>query len=156
MNKIMQGTWNFVEPTQNMRELLFGLLSDADLTKNLGGDTLTLGALFREMGEVQYSYTQSFKTFKQDFTYRAEPNVADSLTSLRAWFTQLDADLKATIEALTDADIDTRMIDRGFQLPVALNVDVYLQAILIFYGKASVYLRAWGKPLPQQIKDWIG
>ena len=31
---------------------------------------MTLGALCREMGEIEHSYIQSLKTFQQDWSYR--------------------------------------------------------------------------------------
>ncbi len=39
---------------------------------------------------------------------------------------------------------------------VELQLDVYLQALLIFLGKATIYLKAMNKPLPQQIQEYIG
>jgi hypothetical protein len=35
------------------------------------------------------------------------------------------------------------------------QLEVYKEALLIFYGKASVYLKAMGKPRPQQWQEWI-
>jgi hypothetical protein len=32
----------------------------------------------------------------------------------------------------------------------------YREAMMIFYGRATLYLRALGKPRPQQVRDWIG
>jgi hypothetical protein len=41
-------------------------------------------------------------------------------------------------------------------MPVELQLDVYLQALLIFLGKATIYLKAMNKPLPQPIQEYIG
>lgn len=109
-------------------------------------------------GEVQHAYLESFKTFTQTFDYRhPEPAVASSVSRLQAWFAQMDADMKATLEAMSDADIE-KQIKRasGFEMPVTIQADVYLQALLIFLGKAAVYFRAAAKPLPEGFVDWIG
>jgi hypothetical protein len=110
------------------------------------------------MGEVEYAYIESFKTFKQDFSYRnEEPGLEQSVDRLTAWFKQLDSDLKAAIEGLTEHDVQHRMIDRGgdFKLPPRIQLMVYQEALLLFYGKVSVYLKAMGKPRPKQWQDWI-
>ena len=41
-------------------------------------------------------------------------------------------------------------------MPIALQLDVYLQALLIFFGKATTYLKAMDKTLPKQIEEYIG
>jgi hypothetical protein len=64
--------------------------------------------------------------------------------------------MKATVSALSDEDL-TKAVDRGgFSMPVELQLDVYLQALLIFLGKATIYLKAMNRPLPQQIQEYIG
>ena len=110
----------------------------------------------REMGEVQTAYIESFKTFEQDFSYRvSDPTIATSVSRLTAWYTQLDADLKSAVSALSDDDIQNRIVERGFQLPLRFQLNVYQEALLIFYGKCSVYLKAMGKPLDEQWAAWI-
>jgi hypothetical protein len=118
-----------------------------------------LGTLCREIGEVEHAYIESFRSFKQDFSYRnSEPGLADSVGRLTAWFAELDAALQATIAGLSDDEIASRLIDRGggFTLPPQIQLEVYKEALLIFYGKADVYLKAMGKELPEQWRDWIG
>lgn len=141
-----------------MRSQLLDILSDADLTFNPGGQNMTLGALCRESGEVEYSYAQSLKTFQQDWSYRnGEVALERSVARLKEWFQKLDDELKAAASALTDEDLK-KTVDRGggFAMPVDLQLDVYLQALLIFFGKATIYLKAMNKPLPQQIQEYIG
>jgi hypothetical protein len=50
------------------------------------------------------------------------------------------------------------VVDRGggFTLPPQINLSVYNEALLIFYGKVIVYLRAAGKLVPEQWADWLG
>jgi len=157
MNRYMQEKWPWIEGTHGMRSQLLDILSDADLAFNPGGQNMTLGALCREMGEVEHSYIQSLKTFKQDWSYRnTEAGLESSVARLKAWFQTLDDELKATVSALSDEDMKKAVDRSGFTLPVELQLDVYLQALLIFFGKAAVYLKAMNKPLPEQIKEYIG
>src|SRR5207248_11084196 len=105
-----------------------------------------------------YSYIQSLKTFKQDWSHRnTEAGLESSVAQLKVWFQTLDEEMKATVAALSDEDLK-RTIDRGggYAMPVELQLDVYLQALLIFFGKVTIYLKAMNKPLPQHIQEYIG
>lgn len=157
MNRYMTEKWSWIEGTHGMRSQLLDTLTDADLAFNPGGQNMTLGALFRQSGEVEYSYIQSLKTFQQDWSYHNEESgLESSVVRLKAWFEELDAEMKATVAAFSDEDL-TKTIDRGgFAMPVDLQLDVYLQALLIFLGKATIYLKAMSKPLPQTIQEYIG
>ena len=157
MNRYMQEKWPWIEGTHGMRSQLIDMLSDADLSFNPGGQNMTLGALLREMGEIEYSYIQSLKTFKQDWSYHnTEAGLESSIARLKAWYQTLDEEMKATVYDLSDEDL-TKTVDRGgFNMPVDLQLDVYLQALLIFFGKATIYLKAMNTPLPQPIQEYIG
>ncbi len=157
MNRYMQEKWSWIEGSHGMRMELLDRLSDADLAFTPGGEKMTLGALSREMGETEYAYIQSLKTFTQDWTYRnTEPGLDGSVARLKAWFQSLDTEMKATVEAFSDEDLK-RTIDRGgYPVPVDVQLDIYLQALLIYFGKAVVYFKAMGKPLSQQFKESIG
>src|SRR6476620_10918334 len=65
MNRYYDEKWSWIEGSHFMRTQLLDLLRDADLAFTPGGDAMTLGALCREMGDVEYSYVQSLKTFQQ-------------------------------------------------------------------------------------------
>ena len=159
MNSIMNNYFPVFEMYQALRNQLMELLTDEDLSFRPDVSNPTLGALCREIGEVEYSYIQSFKTFKQDFSYRKkEPGLEVSVEKLTAWFEELDNELKATVEGLSEEAIQNRVIDRGgdFTLPPQIQLEVYKEALLIFYGKVSVYLKAMGKTLPKQWQEWIG
>ena len=157
MNRYMLEKWPWIEGTHGMRSQLLDSLSEADLAFSPGGQNMTLGALCREMGEVEYSYIQSLKTFRQDWSYHnEEADLESSVARLKAWFQTLDDELKATVEAFSDEDLQ-KTIDRGgFATPVELQLDVYLQALLIFLGKATVYFKAMNKALPQNFQEYIG
>jgi uncharacterized damage-inducible protein DinB len=157
MNRYMTEKWPWIEGTHQMRTQLLDTLSDTDLAFNPGGQNMTLGELCCELGEVEYSYTQSLKTFRQDWSYRNEDaELERSIARLKEWFQRLDDELKAAVTALTDEDLK-KTIDRGgYAMPVDLQLDVYLQALLIFFGKATIYLKAMYKELPKQIEEYIG
>jgi uncharacterized damage-inducible protein DinB len=160
MNSIMTG---YFIPTfqlyQAIRPALMETLTDDDLGYSPGGANPSLGVLCREIGEVERAYIDSFKTFTLDFSYRnTTPGLENSVAQLVAWYAELDAELKVTIEDLSEEEISSRLVDRGgdFKLPLQIQLNVYQEALLIFYGKAIVYLRALGKTPPQQMQDWIG
>jgi uncharacterized damage-inducible protein DinB len=157
MNRYMSEKWPWIEGTHALRSQLLDTLKDADLAFSPGGQNMTLGALCREMGEVEHSYIQSLKTFKQDWSYHnTEAGLESSLTQLNAWFHALDEEMKATVSALSDEDLNKTVDRGGFAMPVELQLDVYLQALLIFLGKTTIYLKAMNQPLPQQIQEYIG
>lgn len=156
MTSLMQETWPWIEGSHGMRVQLLDMLSDADLAFSPGGQNMTLGALCREMGETQYAYTQSLKTFQQDWSYRNnETDLDKSVARLKAWFQVLDEEMKTTVAAFSDEDAQ-KTIDRGgFTTPVKLQLEIYLQALLIFFGKATIYAKAMDKPLPQSMQEYI-
>jgi hypothetical protein len=158
MNSIIKEQGPVLEQTQALRNQLMEILTDADLSYSPGGESPTLGALCREMGEVQQAYITSFQTFEQDFGYRVEdPELERGVERLAAWFQALDGELRAVLESLSEEDIQNRVIDRGggFVLPPLIQLHIYREALLIFYGKASVYLKALGKTLSEQWQSWI-
>jgi hypothetical protein len=153
----------YFEEYQSLRTILTEILNDDDLGFRLGGTTATLGALCREIGEIEHSYVESFRTFRQDFSYRhPDASVETSVKALTAWYLTLDRDLNEAIAALSDDDIANRRIVRddfeinAFNPLPAVQLDVYREALLIFYGKASIYLRSLGKPMPPRWQEWIG
>ena len=157
MNRYMQEKWSWIEGTHAMRSQLLDILSDADLTFSPGGQNMTLGTLLREVGNIEYSYIQSLKTFKQDWSHHnTEAGLESSLTQFKSWYQTLDDEMQVTVSAFSDEDL-TKTVDRGgFSMPVEMQLDVYLQALLIFFGKATIYLKAMNKLLPKQIQEYIG
>jgi hypothetical protein len=158
MNSLMQEQGPVLEQTQALRYQLMEVLDDEDLTFSPGGDNPTLGGLCREMAEVEQSYIISFQTFEQNFDYRIEEaELESSVAQLAGRFEVMDHELKAALSTLSEEDIQKRLIDRsgGFVIPVMVQVHIYREALLIFYGKVSVYLKALGKTMPEQWQDWI-
>ena len=157
MNRLMQEKWPWIEGSHGMRSQILGILTDANLAFSPGGQNISLGALCREIGDVEYAYIQSLKTFTQDWSYHnTEAGLETSVTRLSAWYEELDKEMNATLSAFSDEDI-TKTIDRsGYPMPLPLQLDAYLQALMIFFGKATTYLKAMNKPLPETIQEWIG
>ena len=66
------------------------------------------------------------------------------------------------MEALSEDEIANRRIKRvdydvdDFSPLPAQELDIYREALLIFYGKVSVYMRTMGKELPRCWQEWIG
>lgn len=148
---------------QALREQLLDILGDEDLGTGFGGAALSLGALCREMGEVEHAYVESFKAFHMDYDFhQPDPRMETSVAALRRWYAELDRELMAALEALTDDDVTNRRIVRSDFDPEYYSprptgqLNNYREALLIFYGKASVYLRALGKTFPPQWQTWIG
>jgi hypothetical protein len=55
-----------------------------------------------------------------------------------------------------DEDVN-KTVDRGGNaVTVEFQLDVYLQAVLIFLGKATIYLKGMNKPLPKEFQEYIG
>ena len=157
MNCIMNEKWPWIETAHGMRSQLLDILSDAELAFTPGGQNMTVGALCRQMGETEYSYIQSLKTLKQEWSYRhTEAGVVSSIARLKAWFQTLDDEMQAAIAAFSDEEVN-KLIDRGEEaVTVAFQLDVYLQAVLIFLGKATIYLKAMNEELPQSFQEYIG
>lgn len=158
MNSIIQNQYPLFEYYQALREQMLDLLEDIDLSFKLTGNP-SLGRLCVEIGEVEQSYIDSFVTFTQDFSFRSDkPSLISSVSQLRTWYQELDANLRSNIEKLSEQDSIEKLIDRGpdFKIPATTNLEIYKEALLIFYGKTSVYLRAMNKTLPEQWLSWIG
>lgn len=140
-----------------LRDLLLDASTTSDLAFAVQGNP-TLGELFRELGEVQHSYIEAFKTFKQDFDYRhPDPSIATDKARLGERFKTLDADIESAVNSLAQEDIDSKIIVRPhWQAPVTVMFHTYRECFLIFAAKVSVYFRALGKPLPDQVLWWMG
>ena len=158
MNSYMENKWSWIEASHGMRNGLVGTLTDADLSFSPGGQTMTLGALCREMGDIEHAYLESIKTFKQDFNYRnTDASMETSVAKLVAWYEEMDEDLKATISAFSEEDLK-KTVNRssGFQAPVDIQLEIYIQALFIFFGKITIYLKIMNKPLDKSILEYIG
>ena len=156
-NSLVTGEFGILRETQAIRNQIMEVLTDADLAYRFP-NCPSLGELCREVGETEQAYIESYKTFKQVFDYgKSDPALATSVARLKTWYTQLDHDLEAAMAALSEDDVQHRVIERGFPMPPGVQFHCYREALLIFYGRAVLYLRALGKPLPEQTQrvDWV-
>jgi len=145
--------------THNLRDQLLDMITDQDLAYKLPGANPTLGELCEEMGYTQQVYIQSFKTFKQEWSYRdSQPEAPIGVASLTAWYEQLDAALVEALRGLSEDDVHSKQIDRGHGFTPSLYVQflIYHEAVLIFCAKASAYLKALEKPYPDEWRVGIG
>ena len=157
MNAEIKQFWELNRMYSALRDELMASLSDDDLAFSPGGENPTLGALCRELGETQQAYVQSFKTFRVDFSYRANDDAyLASVAKLQTWYADLDQKLEAALETVTDEDVANKTMDRGgYEVPVHISLDILREAMLIFYGKVSVYLKAMGKERTEMWRDWV-
>ena len=156
MNALIKEHGELLSETQSFRTGMLAQLTDGDLAYALPGN-MTLGDLCREMGETEHGYVAAFSRFEHEWGYRhPDPSVATSVAALRAWYEQLDDDLLAALNALTDDDIATRRLRGGGWASVTKEFHLYREALLIFYAKAGLYLRALDKPLSEEWIDWMG
>ncbi|MEM6427854.1 MAG: hypothetical protein AAF708_01345 [Deinococcota bacterium] len=158
MNSLMQQMGDVLIQTQTLRQQLNGVIDSSDLSYSPGGDSPTLGNLYRQLGETTQQYIEGFKTFKHSY----EPVSTDAaletdLNALDTWLTELEQSLNSILSDFSEEILQTQLIDRGYglQFPIVVNVQVYREALLIFCAKVSIYLRALGKELPEQWKLWI-
>ncbi|MCP5096966.1 MAG: hypothetical protein GY943_15565 [Chloroflexi bacterium] len=155
----MQNYWPMFKLYQAMRSQLMEILTDDALAYTVGGDNPPIGTLCKEIGEVEHAYIESFRTLQMDFSYKNSiPGLDNSVAQLTTWYEELDTTLQTTIESFTEADLQNKIVVRGadFKLPIRIQLDVYKEALLIFYGKMSVYLKAMGKDRPEQWTHWLG
>lgn len=161
MPKYASKTLDLMDMTDDVRDQMLSMVSDEELAYRLPGDNPSLGELFRNHGQIQQSYIDSFKSFKQSFDYPAvDPALDTSVSKLQAWYQQLDRDLHIALHNLSEEDAQNRLIERGhplnYRLSCADQMMCYREALMIFYGRATLYLRALGKTLPPQIIAAIG
>lgn len=138
------------------RNELLVALTTADLAFSPGGGNPTLGELCLGLGETEHCYAQSFHTFEADFEFRhADRSIGDDIERLRAWHRELDAALDAALMRLSEADAERTVARDGERIPLGTHLLVFQEALLIFYGKVFVYLRAGGMAMPNKWGAWI-
>ena len=158
MNSLIETEFPLPE-AQRLRYDLLRVLTDSDLADKLPGDNPTLGELCRQMGEVEHDYIQSFKTFKHEWSYRAtEPELATSVARLEAWYRALDDEFERVIRGFSEEELHQQQIDRGHGFTPSLFVQfqIYREALLIFFAKASVYLKALRRRVNEEWEVGIG
>lgn len=141
-----------------MRDAIIQQLSDADLDKNVGGNSLTWGQLIDDCAQMQRSYLDAFSTLDQTWAPPRSPQehpttVAEILDQFHA----VDRELAMVLDAFSGDDWDaviarpddTKRTRRG-------QLEIYAQFMLIFLGKASVYARAQAHIIPPSLLTFVG
>lgn len=148
-----------IRPHHRMRDLVLTLVSDADLEFDLPGWNPTLGGLLLEMGEVQGVYTHSFETLELDWNHRRLPP-PDRLTvsDLRSWFADHDEAMDHALSRFSEEELHEERIDRGhgFIASPFTQHEIYREAVYIFYGKLSAYLKALEIDPGEEWAAWVG
>jgi hypothetical protein len=159
MNTFVQNEYRIVELTEALTMQMLDAIDDSALGHAPAPNNPSLGDLVAGQAAIQAAYIESFRTFTGDFHNVPPVAVASrSVESFRQLFDRLHAEMKSVLGELTDEDFTSRMIDRdgGFLVPPSMQVHIYRESILIFSGKASVYLRSLGITFPEQWVNWIG
>jgi uncharacterized damage-inducible protein DinB len=157
MQRFIQERWPWLEEVRGMRSQLLDILSNVDLAFSPGGQNMTLGALLCRIGDLEHSYIESLKTGVRDWSYHnTEAGLESDITRLKAWFQALDDEMLDTISAFSKEDLTKRVDRGGFHSTVEREVDHYGEALLIFFGKATIYLKALNKSVPESIENTIG
>ncbi len=157
MNQIEREFFGLLDMTHKVRDLALKSIGSDDLAFSLPGCP-TIAELVMGMGDVEWAYIQSFKTFSLEFDAPAPGR--DRVTSGEAaaeWLRDLDLQLKEAVAALSDGDLTGRQVERGgWQMPALANFHIYREAVLIFFGKLDCYLRALDKETPDEWVTWVG
>ncbi|MRG60299.1 hypothetical protein GE115_10535 [Agromyces sp. CFH 90414] len=141
-----------------MRDALLEQLADADLDRNLGGDTLTWGQLIDDCAQMQGSYLDAFVELEQHWAPPRPPGqhrstVAEILDDFHA----LDRELQRVLGTFSGEDWDA-VITRpdGTRRTRRAQLEVHAQFMLIFLAKATVYARAQNRVIPPSLQTFVG
>ena len=138
------------------RNELLAALTNRELAFRPSSANPTLGELCLRIGETQHSYAASFRTFTADFEYRYhDASIAGDIERLRKWHAELDAELEAALESLSQNDASRTIARDGERVPLATHLLVFNEALLLFFGKAFVYLKAGRMAMPNKWGAWV-
>lgn len=148
-----------IRPLHSSRDHLLTVVTDTDLRQEMPGANPTLGGLLIEMGDLQGVYTHSFETFVLDWNHHHFPSPKPiTIATLRDWFDAQDAAMKTAMDRFSEDELKVDRIDRGggFIASPFVQFQVYREAVYIFYGKLSVYLKALERDAGEQWASGIG
>lgn len=143
----------------SMRDHVLTVLADADLDYTLPGANPTLAELLIELGTLQGVYTHSFRTFDLDWAHQEFPQPEPvTISALRTWFDMQDDAMKTAMDRLSGDELQVDRIDRGggFIASPFTQHEIYREAVYIFYGKVSVYLKALERDAGDRWAAWVG
>ena len=155
MNRLMKRYPELMEANQKLRHDVLDAISDDDLTHTLGGDTLSLAGLLLQQGRWEDDYVQAWHTLEMRHGSRSAPE-HQTVAGFRAWFAEIEQGVRTTLEAMSDEEL-SRPVKRGaHSLPLEITVYTYRESLIIFAGKASLYLRSLGRPVSAHLKGFVG
>lgn len=143
----------------SMRDHLLTVVAEADLAYKLPGQNPTFGELLVELGNIQGVYTHSFETLALDWGHRQLPPPAPvTIAALKAWFQAHDDAMSSALSRFPEDELQIDRIDRGhgFIASPFIQVQIYREAVYIFYGKLSVYLKALERDAGDEWVAWVG
>ncbi len=99
------------------------------------------------------------KTITLDWAHREiSPPAPITTASLQLWFAAQDDALNSALSRFTEDELHIDRIDRGhgFIASPFVQHQIYRQAVYIFYGKLSVYLKALERDAGEEGAMWVG
>ncbi len=156
MNQIEREFFGLLDMTHGIRDQAIATLGAGDLAFAIEG-CAPVGEVLQAFGDIEWMYTESFRTMAQDFSLQApgRENVTSGETAVE-WLHGLDGRLKTALSSLSDEDLGKPVDRGGWQMPLMANFHTYREAVLIQFGKLDCYLRALGKDLPDEWVAWVG
>ena len=155
MNRLMKRYPELMELNQKLRHDVLDAISDEDLGHTLGGDTLSLAELLLQQGRWEDDYVQAWRTLEMRHGSQSAPE-QQTVAGFRAWFADIEQAVRTTLEAMSDEEL-SRPVKRGtHSLPLEITVYTYRESLIIFAGKASLYLRSLGRPVSAHLKGFVG
>ena len=66
-------------------------------------------------------------------------------------------EFEAVIRGFSEDDLHNKQIDRGsYPASPFVQFQIYREALMMFFAKASVYLKALSKPYNEKWQAWVG
>ena len=154
-NRLAPQKANLFDLTHSLRDSVLNALQDGDLNYSPGGDALSVHRLLLEQGEIQSAYIRLFRTSELKFDLPA-PAGLDTVLALQTWFSGLDTEMWAALDALSNDDLDRHIVRGGHTMPLGVTFYTYRESVFIFAAKASVYLRSMGREVPKLVLGFVG
>ena len=155
MNRLMKRYPELMELNQKLRRDVLDAISDEDLGHTLGGDTLSLAELPLQQNRWKDDYVQAWSTLELRHGSQSAPE-QQTVVGFKLWFGSIEQDIRTTLEAMSDEEL-SRPVKRGtYSLPLEITACTYRESLIIFAGKASLYLHSLGGPLSAHLKGFVG